>query len=375
MRQKLECWKTMSPPATCHAGLWLDAFIGDQSREDNESKHRLVDQVAQLTVSDPYVQFFDRWEKTLKTYCPVSPRPAKVKTRLAVGLGGTSVLETAITLHHTYGVPYIPGSALKGLAASYVRQCLSDPQWGQWKPQDGDHVWEPGAAYRLIFGDTTSAGYITFFDALYVPGSGHGGKPLHPDVITVHHPDYYQNKNEAPADWDSPTPVPFLTATGDYLVALAAPAVADWIVPWIEQTFAILALALDQWGVGAKTSSGYGRMELSSPGSPNSEMGTASTAPSSVDLHQQAIDAVAPWSGKKVMVKLDKAIEGKGYIVSLKPGQALHLAGFIPLALAHGRTPQPGNDMNCVVRGVIEIEGTWYAELEWLRKIKKGKNQ
>ncbi len=268
MRQKLECWKAIPPLATTHAGLWLDAFIGEQSRDNTESKHRLVQQVAQLSVSDPYVQFFTRWEEMLKTYCLVSPRPAKVRTRLAVGLGGAGVLETAITLHHTYGVPYIPGSALKGLAASYVRQCLSE-QWGQWGPDEkGELVWKPGAAYRLIFGDTTSAGYITFFDALYVPGSGHGGTPLHPDIITVHHPDYYQNKDKPPADWDSPTPVPFLTATGDYLVALAAPAVADWIAPWIEQTFTILAQALDQWGVGAKTSSGYGRMELQMPAPP-----------------------------------------------------------------------------------------------------------
>ncbi len=374
MRQKLECWKAIPPLATTHAGLWLDAFICEQSRDNTESKHRLVQQVAQLAVSDPYVQFFTRWEEMLKTYCPVSPRPAKVRTRLAVGLGGAGVLETAITLHHTYGVPYIPGSALKGLAASYVRQCLSDQQWGQWgRDEKGELVWEPGKAYRLIFGDTTSAGYITFFDALYVPGSGHGGTPLHPDIITVHHPDYYQNKDKPPADWDNPTPVPFLTATGDYLVALAAPAVADWIAPWIEQTFTILAQALDQWGVGAKTSSGYGRMELSFPSSMNSGMSAVSTAPNIVDLHQKVVDAATSWSGKKVLVKLDKAIEGAGYIVLPKSGHALKLAGFIPLALAYGRIPQPGNDMNCVVRGVIEIEDKWYVEMEWPSK--KGKNR
>ena len=32
--------------------------------------------------------------------------------RLIVGLGGDNVLETGITLHHTYGVPIIPGSAM-----------------------------------------------------------------------------------------------------------------------------------------------------------------------------------------------------------------------------------------------------------------------
>src|SRR5579872_4123075 len=40
--------------------------------------------------------------------------------RMVVGLGGESVLETDLTLHHLYGIPFIPGSALKGLTRSYV---------------------------------------------------------------------------------------------------------------------------------------------------------------------------------------------------------------------------------------------------------------
>jgi CRISPR-associated protein Cmr6 len=37
-------------------------------------------------------------------------------TRMVIGLGGKGTLEMGITLHHTYGFPYIPGSALKGVA-------------------------------------------------------------------------------------------------------------------------------------------------------------------------------------------------------------------------------------------------------------------
>jgi len=40
--------------------------------------------------------------------------------RIVIGLGGESVLETDITLHHLYGIPFIPGSALKGLTRAYV---------------------------------------------------------------------------------------------------------------------------------------------------------------------------------------------------------------------------------------------------------------
>ena len=36
-------------------------------------------------------------------------------TPLVCGLGAAHVLETALTLHHIWGVPYIPGSSLKGV--------------------------------------------------------------------------------------------------------------------------------------------------------------------------------------------------------------------------------------------------------------------
>jgi hypothetical protein len=77
-------------------------------------------------------------------------------------------------------------------------------------------------------------------------------------VITVHHEGYYQDGKEPPADWDSPTPVPFLSATGSYLVAVSGPS------GWDDAAMKLLRLALKEMGVGAKTSSGYGRLTLDS---------------------------------------------------------------------------------------------------------------
>ena len=171
---------------------------------------------------------------------------------MIIGLGDESVLETAITLHRTYGVPYIPGSALKGLAATYARQRLGEA----WQKDS-----EASEAYKIVFGNTDDTGYITFFDALYIPGTGFKQKALYPDVIAVHHQKYYQDSNNPPADWDDPNPVPFLTATGSYLIALAGSELQEQEA-WIEKTFAILRHALAEMGIGAKTSSGYGRLEL-----------------------------------------------------------------------------------------------------------------
>jgi len=257
-KKLLEVEKT----ATTHPGLWLDKYIEEQEkkevengshRDQNKGKSRadFVKGVATLQVPDIYEKFFEVWKKRLDDY-GAQTHEAQVKGRMVVGLGSESVLETSISLHRTYGVPYIPGSALKGLAASYARQRLGNA----WR--------KSGPAYNVVFGDTDSAGYITFFDALYVPGSGHKGQVLYPDVITVHHPKYYQEeKNVSPSDWDSPNPVPFLSAIGKYLLALAAPDVKeDNRDEWLKKVFEILGHALKEMGIGAKTSSGYGRMDL-----------------------------------------------------------------------------------------------------------------
>jgi formylglycine-generating enzyme required for sulfatase activity len=86
---------------------------------------------------------------------------------------------------------------------------------------------------------------------------------------------------------------------------------------------------------------------------------------------QQYLDSIKLWRGRKVIFGLERKIEGKGYILRAKPGQQLQVAGFLSLDLAHGRSPQPGNDMNCIVHGIVEVDGTWYAQVEWPPKKKK----
>ena len=44
----------------------------------------------------------------------------EVSTKLIIGIGNPSVYETGLTLHPIYGIPYIPGSAIKGTLRSYL---------------------------------------------------------------------------------------------------------------------------------------------------------------------------------------------------------------------------------------------------------------
>lgn len=234
--------------ATAHAGLWHDRFIGGQNhgaleRGETNCKQRLFEELPKIAVPEIYAQgHFMRWQETLQTL-GAQCKTLQLTGRMIVGLGNESVLETSVALHRVYGVPYIPGSALKGLAASYAHQNLG-PDWRT-----------EGAFHKLVFGAQDTAGYITFHDALLIPERPQ--MPLHQEIMTVHHSDYYgDGSNAPPADWDSPVPIMFLSASGRYLVALSA---APELANVVTQAFTILAWALETEGVGAKTSSGYGR--------------------------------------------------------------------------------------------------------------------
>jgi len=261
-----------------HIGLWLDKYLAEQEEKNGSGSEgnprvRHYRKTAELRVSSVYRAFYQRWKQVLQA-AGARMAEAEVKTRMVVGLGAESVLETAITLHRTYGVPYIPGSALKGLAAAFARKYL------KWDPKGED--------FKILFGTTEAAGFVTFFDALYVPGSAQNDRPLAMDIITVHHPDYYRGANAAPADWDNPNPVPFVTAQGKYLIALTGPE------GWVDAAFQILAQALEIEGIGAKTAIGYGRLKLrwktdgSAGSSTSSQVQKSSGQPTTLSAQNEA---------------------------------------------------------------------------------------
>jgi CRISPR-associated protein Cmr6 len=238
----------VTPEPATHAGLWLDRYLEDLDSSGGKQEH-LDRTLSVLRVPTSYRLFFARWKAALRRDPDTLFARAQVVGRLIVGLGAESVLETSITLHRTYGLPYLPGSALKGLAAAAAHRRLLDPDWRKAGPE------RPiGPSHRLLFGDLASSGYVTFHDALWIPEGDR--LPLDLDVLTVHHPKYYGGKEAPPADWDSPVPVPFASARGAYLLAVTGPAA------WADAALVILSAALAEDGLGAKTAAGYGRFKV-----------------------------------------------------------------------------------------------------------------
>lgn len=242
--------QSLSPHSTTNAGLWLEKGLPNVE-EGGPGRQKLLLELGTIRVPGDYSRYFQRWQDSIQHLEPCTQiAEATVQGRMAVGLGAESVLETAITLHRTYGVPFIPGSALKGLAAAAAHKHLANSDWKK-TGEDG----KPGPAHQILFGDQESSGYVTFHDALWIPEGEE--LPLDLDVMTVHHPEYYRGDDVPPADWDSPNPVAFITARGRYLLAVTGPD-----KEWTKAAMDILTEALQNDGIGAKTAAGYGRMSV-----------------------------------------------------------------------------------------------------------------
>lgn len=240
------------PQFQSHPGLWYDKYLSKQANETLTPYVEHIRQTAEIREPQPYQEFFNRWKAEMKKL-NVELREAAVTGRLSTGLGGASVIENGMTFHRTYGVPIIPGSSLKGTARAYAAANLAR----EWQ--------ENGKAFRTLFGgqvlrsgekpeEKARVGIVVFYDALPVPGTF----SIHNEVMTVHHPEYYQTGKQPPADWDSPTPIPFASISGRFLIALGGA-----FPIWVNSAFNILELALEHYGVGGKTSSGFGRLSFS----------------------------------------------------------------------------------------------------------------
>src|SRR6266700_4975832 len=174
---------------------------------------------------------------------------ATTQWRMVVGLGGETVLETDLTLHHRYGLPFIPGSALKGLTRAYATEEVIKPKS---KKIDGD---DP--VIQSIFGTQKAAGSVIFFDAMPVDGKFE----IDLDIMNAHYPKYYGEK-QLPTNSQDPNPVTFLAVTNTtFMFALAPRRPKD--VSDMKLAMKWLQMALHEYGVGGKTSAGYGYFTVS----------------------------------------------------------------------------------------------------------------
>lgn len=256
---------------------WRDKWMKDQCKLFGVEDRALNDQISANLA---------RWQATTEG---ANRFALDSLSRLIVGLGGESVLETALTLQFITGLPYIPGSALKGLCRHYalltltalgaselkqtpsptplqeLDEALVSLEWDAEFQQSlaEKQIIQEADDFRAIFGSTDYGGICIFFDAIIaeLPESGF---LFEPDVMTPHFGEYYtSNGSKPPADNDSPNPIHFLTVAAGtrfaFAIGLRHPyqretRLADQAAQWLKQ-------ALHEMGIGAKTAAGYGVFE------------------------------------------------------------------------------------------------------------------
>lgn len=277
------------PKHATHAGLLLSRYLTQSVKDNNESadnhararKALLEAAVGATRHGHTYAIYdaaFKRWHLEMsKDPTAATDTVTTTSGRMVTGLGEQSVLEIGITLHHTYGVPIIRGSALKGLAAHYCDQVWGEADLtfrGPRRKTDGKGIDRPGDAYATLFGRTDDAGFLIFHDAWIKPDSLQKSQlGLLRDVMTPHHSDYYgsEGNKTAPTDFDDPNPVSFLSIRGEFLLAVTTDPAAQEKKGGDSRQLANIGLslleeALTNWGIGAKTSSGYGRFDSAQSG-------------------------------------------------------------------------------------------------------------
>ncbi len=192
--------------------------------------------------------------------------------RLIVGIGNESVYETSMTLHHIYGIPYIPGSAIKGVVRSHIiTEEFGEDENGSLNLKYAENRALHDQGFCDIFGcpkesfyNESRQGKVIFFDAFPL-------EPPHiePDIMNPHYGPYYSDSSgkTPPADYHNPVPIPFLTVKETPFEFIIGIKKKNNIIIQngefagkhsLELACENMQEALSEHGIGAKTAVGYG---------------------------------------------------------------------------------------------------------------------
>ncbi len=193
--------------------------------------------------------------------------------RMVIGLGDSSVYETSITLHHIYGIPYIPGSAIKGVFRNYIIYTYFGKKGNELDLANAEKRAFQDQGFCDIFGAPKESFYkaavqgkVIFFDAY-----PQGKIRISPDVMNPHYAPYYNSSDESdpPGDYYNPIPIYFLTVydtSFEFLIGVhhddnkpikSGKFEGKMLSEVISKNF---ENAIRDFGIGAKTAVGYGHM-------------------------------------------------------------------------------------------------------------------
>lgn len=236
MRENLR--PLMHSLTTAHAGLLIQRTLPVWEEGEKPQKQALVNTIAAVKPDDVYNLAFRRWLKLTKESDNFATTSATINGRLFTGLPLGGTLETGVSTHHTYGMPLLAGSSIKGAVRYYAESIGIDK-----------------SVIQVLFGsdndDAPDAGYLVWHDGWWIPNTNIQ-TPFAKDIVTVHHQQYYNGTRPVADDTESPTPNIQTAVQGSFYFAI------EGVHAWVEYAKQLLENTLKEQGLGSKTASGYG---------------------------------------------------------------------------------------------------------------------
>ncbi len=239
-------------------GLWSrNKFAADHAWKD----------ICRLTMPDRTAiqALVSRQKRLFSTLSPEAAvcLPAESTAPFTTGLGNEHPLENGFAFLWPYGLPYLPGSGVKGVLRQAARE-LAEGFWGE------THGWSEPTITALFGSEDSNSpqrGTLAFWDVIPLIK----GSQLMVEIMTPHQKHYYQD-GEPPHDSGQPTPISFLTVPPGskftFHIQCDRPRLAR-IAPdlaendrWRTLLTAAFEHAFDWLGFGAKTAVGYGAMRI-----------------------------------------------------------------------------------------------------------------
>ena len=275
---------------------FIDGFSQNQNLTEKDKDKKGKDKGKDKRDEDvEKLKYIDEFKKKIRKEpiplpevedCIIEKFRLKTAYRLVIGAGYPSFIENGFLFHHVYGIPYIPGETLKGLARavfilsvaeaikgetklSKIEEELSEETEGIFHQMpdrinivlDNYTIENPVETFRKIFGSKKRRGQVIFFDAY--PVEFNPSEHFEVDIMNSHYGDYYQS-GKAPADWLSPNPIHFLALKEgivfEFSLGLAPlePMEDNEEKLLLETARKLLEVGLKNFGVGNKKRKGYG---------------------------------------------------------------------------------------------------------------------
>lgn len=312
-----------------HAGLYYDKFFSHwlkegqtwslKSKGERNPKQEWINGITNRNVGDGSLlsEYRGRiWQLVMARGGQVWVY--KTEERLVTGTGRSHPVENGFVWHPTLGVPYLPGSSIKGLIGQPDRE--------------------------TVLGSRTRVGRVICLDAIPT-----GPVKLEADVMTPHYSPW--SADNPPGDWRSPMPIPFLTVAPGAVFLLAVIPRAKHDLDGVTLVGHWLKNALSDLGAGAKTAVGYGRMKLATGADVQwlhdfrreSELALQSL------LEQQRLAQMGPLDREIEEIASESKDPGiKPWVLWLKE-------------LEHGRWPDPNQAKSIAqrIREAMEADGSW----------------